>query len=221
MYRILICDDEKEIRESMADYMRSEGLSIALAKNGEEAVEICKRENFDLLILDVRMPKLDGLGACRKIREFSNVPIIFLSAFGEEKNFLDAYQNGGDDYIVKPFPLAVLYEKCISMIKRCKGIDESKITAGKITVDIKARKVYTPSDCITLTNIDFELLYYLCINKGIVLSRDLILSRVWGFDYEGDERSVDTHIKRIRKALGEYSSQIKTVSGVGYCLEEV
>ena len=221
MYRILICDDEKEIRETMADYMRSEGLSVATAQDGEEAVKMCKEESFDLLVLDVRMPKLDGLGACKKIREFSNVAIIFLSAFGEEKDFLDAYKSGGDDYIVKPFPLSVLYEKCINMIKRCKGQDTSKITVGKITIDEKTRKVYTPSDCITLTNTDFELLYYLCINKNIVLNRELILSRVWGFDYEGDARSVDTHIKIIRKALGEYSSQIKTVSGVGYCLEEV
>ncbi len=221
MHRILICDDEKEIRESMADYMMSEGLSVALAVDGEDAVKKCQKESFDLLVLDVRMPKLDGIGACKKIREFSNVPIIFLSAFGEEKNFLDAYKSGGDDYIVKPFPLAILYEKCIAMIKRCKGIDDTKITVGKITIDEKSRKVYTPNDCITLTNIDFELLYYLCINKVIVLSRDLILSRVWGFDYEGDTRSVDTHIKRIRKALGEYSSQIKTVSGVGYRIEEV
>lgn len=221
MYRILICDDEKDIRESTADYMKSEGLSVALASDGYEAVKKCENENFDLIVLDVRMPRLDGLGACRKIREFSSTPIIFLSAYGEEKNFLDAYKSGGDDYIVKPFPLAILYEKIIAVIKRNKGINDEKITVGKITVDKKSRKVYTPESAITLTNTDFELLYYLCINKSIALSRDLILTRVWGYDYEGDERSVDTHIKRIRKALGEYSKQIKTISGVGYSIEEV
>ena len=164
MYRILICDDEKDIRESTADYMKSEGLSVALASDGYEAVKKCENENFDLIVLDVRMPRLDGLGACRKIREFSSTPIIFLSAYGEEKNFLDAYKSGGDDYIVKPFPLAILYEKIIAVIKRNKGINDEKITVGKITVDKKSRKVYTPESAITLTNTDFELLYYLCIN---------------------------------------------------------
>ena len=145
-----------------------------------------------------------------------------MSAYGEEKDYLNAYKSGCDDYIVKPFPLSVLFEKCLAIIKRYKGEkDSSKITVGKITVDTDARKVFTPTDCISLSHIDYELLLYLCNNKNIVLNRELILTRIWGYDFEGDSRVVDTHIKRIRKALGECSSQIKTVNGVGYSIREV
>lgn len=221
MYRILITDDEKAIRESVADYLMAKGFSVSLACDGIEALQNAKAEAFDLIVLDVRMPNMDGLTACRKIREFSSTPILFLSAYGEEDDFLNAYKVGCDDYIVKPFPLSVLTEKCNAMIKRSKRIETDNITVGNISIDYDMHKVLTPSCSITLSNIDFELLYYLCINKGIVLNRDIILTRVWGYDFDGDIRVVDTHIKRIRKALGEYGTQIKTISGVGYSIEEV
>lgn len=222
MYRILVTDDEKGIRDTVSDYLKSEGMSVATASNGKEAVDTVSGEAFDLIILDVLMPVMNGLEACEQIRKKSNVPILFLSAYGEEKDFLNAYKSGCDDYIVKPFPLSVLFEKCLAIIKRYKGEkDSSKITVGKITVDTYSRKVFTPTDCITLSHIDYELLLYLCNNKNIVLNRELILTRIWGFDFEGDSRVVDTHIKRIRKALGEYSTQIKTVNGVGYSIREV
>lgn len=222
MYRILVTDDEKGIRDSVSDYLKSEGMSVATASNGQEAVEMVGNEAFDLIILDVLMPVMNGLEACKLIREKSNVPILFLSAYGEEKDFLNAYKSGCDDYIVKPFPLSVLFEKCLAIIKRYKGEkDSSKITVGKITVDTDARKVFTPTDAVSLSHIDYELLLYLCNNKNIVLNRELILTRIWGYDFEGDSRVVDTHIKRIRKALGEYSTQIKTVNGVGYSIREV
>ncbi len=222
MYRILVTDDEKGIRDSVSDYLKSEGMSVATASNGQEAVEMVGNEAFDLIILDVLMPVMNGLEACKLIREKSNVPILFLSAYGEEKDFLNAYKSGCDDYIVKPFPLSVLFEKCLAIIKRYKGEkDSSKITVGKITVDTDSRKVFTPTDAVSLSHIDYELLLYLCNNKNIVLNRELILTRIWGYDFEGDSRVVDTHIKRIRKALGEYSTQIKTVNGVGYSIREV
>lgn len=221
MYRVLITDDEKAIREAIADYLKAKGFSVSLASDGVEALQKAKAESFDLIILDVRMPNMDGLTACRKIREFSNIPILFLSAYGEENDFLNAYSVGCDDYVVKPFPLSVLVEKCNAMIKRNKNIETSSITVGNISIDYDKHRVLTPSISITLSNIDFELLYYLCLNKGIVLNRDIILSRVWGYDFDGDIRVVDTHIKRIRKALGEYAKQIKTISGVGYSIEEV
>lgn len=222
MYRILVTDDEKGIRDTVSDYLKSEGMSVATASNGKEAVDMINKEAFDLIILDVLMPVMNGLEACKLIREKSNVPILFLSAYGEEKDFLNAYKSGCDDYIVKPFPLSVLFEKCLAIIKRYKGEkDSSKITVGKITVDTDARKVFTPADCITLSHIDYELLLYLCYNKNIVLNRELILTRIWGYDFEGDSRVVDTHIKRIRKVLGECSAQIKTVNGVGYSIREV
>lgn len=220
MYRVLITDDEKAIRESVGDYLMAKGFSVALAVDGFDALQKVKNEAFDLIVLDVRMPNMDGLCACAKIREFSSTPILFLSAYGEENDFLNAYKVGCDDYIVKPFPLAVLVEKCNAIIKRSKNIDTKIITVGPICVDTDKRRVLTPNDTITLSNRDFEVLEYLCLNKGIVLNRDIILTRVWGYDFDGDSRVVDTHIKRIRKVLGEYSSQIKTVSGVGYKIEE-
>lgn len=221
MYRILVTDDEKAIRESVADYLKAKGFSVALACDGNEAVAMTRSENFDLLILDVRMPNLDGLSACKKIREFSKLPILFLSAYGEENDFLNGYTVGCDDYIVKPFPLSVLVEKCNAIIKRSKNINTSTLTVGRITIDSDKHRVFTPESSINLSNIDFELLLYLCNNKGIVLNREIILTRIWGYDFEGDTRVVDTHIKRIRKALGDYSGQIKTISGVGYSVEEV
>lgn len=222
MYRILVTDDEKGIRDSVSDYLKSEGMSVATASNGQEAVDMVGNEAFDLIILDVLMPVMNGLEACKLIREKSNVPILFLSAYGEEKDFLNAYKSGCDDYIVKPFPLSVLFEKCLAIIKRYRGEkDSSKITVGKITVDTDSRKVFTPTDAVSLSHIDYELLLYLCNNKNIVLNRELILTRIWGYDFEGDSRVVDTHIKRIRKSLGEYSTQIKTVNGVGYSIREV
>ncbi|MGN0457401.1 MAG: response regulator transcription factor [Eubacterium sp.] len=221
MYRVLITDDEKAIRESIADYLKVKDFSVSLACDGIEALSKAKAEIFDLIILDVRMPNMDGLTACKKIREFSDTPILFLSAYGEENDFLNAYKVGCDDYIVKPFPLSVLAEKCNAIIKRNRNIETKIITVGKISVDVDKHKVFTPADTINLSNTDFELLLYLCNNKGLVLNRDIILTRIWGYDFDGDTRVVDTHIKRIRKALGEYATQIKTISGVGYSIEEV
>lgn len=220
MYRVLITDDEKEIRESISDYLKAKEFSVATAVDGSDALSKARSEHFDLIILDVRMPNMDGLAACRRIREFSTTPILFLSAYGEENDFLNAYQVGCDDYIVKPFPLAVLVEKCNAIIKRSNNIATDTITVGSISMDIDKHRVFTPSDTISLSNTDFELLLYLCNNRNIVLNRDIILTRVWGYDFDGDSRVVDTHIKRIRKALGEYGKQIKTISGVGYSIEE-
>lgn len=221
MYRILITDDEKAIRESVADYLKAKGFSVALACDGFDALLKVKNEAFDLIILDVRMPNMDGLTACKKIREFSNTPVLFLSAYGEENDFLNAFKAGCDDYIVKPFPLSILVEKCNAIIKRNNQIETKCVNVGSISIDIDKHTVLTPNNTVFLSNIDFELLLYLCNNKGVVLNRDIILTRVWGYDFEGDSRVVDTHIKRIRKALNEYGKQIKTISGVGYKIDEV
>lgn len=221
MFRILVADDEKAIRESVADYLRAKGFSVAVASDGAEAVSKAKSNGFDLIILDVRMPNTDGITACKIIRGFSSVPILFLSAYGEENDFLNAYKVGCDDYIVKPFPLSVLTEKCNAMIRRSRSTETEIVSVGNISIDVEKRKVFTPESEVALSNMDFELLLYLCRNKDIVLNRELILTRIWGYDFDGDARVVDTHIKKIRKALGDYSSQIKTVSGVGYCIREV
>lgn len=222
MFNVLIADDERKIREAMSDYMSAKGYNVALAENGSVALSMAMEMEYDLIILDVMMPEMDGLQACKEIREFSSVPILFLSALGEENDYLKAYQSGCDDYIVKPFPLSVLCEKCRSMIARNKGLDrDSRISVGNICVDYSSHKVYVGDNEISLALKDFDLLAYLIENKGRALDRELILTRIWGYDYDGDTRVVDTHIKRIRKALGESAKYIKTISGVGYSIEEV
>ncbi len=221
MYKILVADDEIKIRETIFDYMTAKGLNVVLAKNGEDVLIKLESEEFDLIILDVMMPKTDGLEACREIRKTNKTPILFLSALGEEVDFLKGYSCGGDDYIVKPFPLSVLYQKCLAMISLSKGTDKNHlIEASGVTLDVLKHKAYNGKNEIILSGKDFELLRYLMENKNIVISREKILSRIWGWDYDGDIRVVDTRIKRIRKALGVKSKIIKTIVNVGYCYEE-
>ena len=221
MYKILVADDETKIRETIKDYFSAKGFEVVLASNGKEAIELSNSNHFDLIILDVMMPIMDGLTACKEIRKTSNIPVLFLSALGEEHDFLNGYSSGADDYIVKPFPLSVLHEKCLAMIKRYNGIhNENKITVSGIELDLNAHKVFINDTDISLSEKDFQLLKYLMDNKKIVLSRDLILNRIWGYDFFGDTRVVDTHIKIIRKALGDKAQLIKTVINAGYVFKE-
>lgn len=221
MFKILIADDEAKIRGTIKDYLTAKGFEVSVAENGEEAVSKAELVDFDLIILDVLMPTLNGLEACKQIRRFSKAPILFLSALGEERDLLGGFKSGCDDYMVKPFPLTVLNEKCHALIKRYRGTDsENRITIGRITLDIGKRKIFIDSEEIKASSKDYELLAYLIQNKNRVLSRELILSKVWGYDFDGDDRVIDTHIKRIRKALGPASNQIKTIVGVGYSIEE-
>lgn len=222
MYKILIADDEVKICEAAHDYLSAKGLSVKCAYNGNQAIELCENEDFDLIILDVMMPYMDGIEACREIREITDAPIMFLSALSEERDLLKGYKNGADDYITKPFPLSVLHQKILTMIRRSKGADaDNKISLGAISIDLSCRRAFSLSKEIRLSSKDFELLSYLMQNRGIVLSREIILTKIWGYDYDGDTRVVDTHIKRIRKALGDSAEQIKTVVGIGYSIEEV
>lgn len=221
MFKILFADDEAKIRETVNDYFTAKGVEVHLADDGGKAVELVEENEYDLIILDVMMPVLNGLEACRRIRKITKAPVLFLSALGEERDFLAGLSSGADDYIVKPFPLSVLFEKSQRMIRRYRGLtDENLIISGEITLDKNRFKVFAGGKEITLSSKDFQLLEYLMSNKNIVLSRQIILSRVWGYDFEGDDRVVDTHIKIIRKALGENATAIKTVVNVGYKFEE-
>lgn len=221
MFKILFADDEAKIRETVNDYFTAKGVEVHLAEDGGRAVEMVEENEYDLIILDVMMPVLNGLEACRRIRKITKAPVLFLSALGEERDLLGGYSSGADDYIVKPFPLSVLFEKSQRMIRRYRGLtDENLIISGEITLDKNRFKVFAGGKEITLSSKDFQLLEYLMSNKNIVLSRQIILSRVWGYDFEGDDRVVDTHIKIIRKALGEKACAIKTVVNVGYKFEE-
>lgn len=221
MYKILVCDDEIKIRETFRDYLSAKGFDVTLAKNGKEAVTITDKNDFDLIILDVMMPVMNGLEACRIIRRNTDTPILFLSALGEEQDILDGFRNGCDDYIVKPFPMSVLTQKCTVMINRYKGNSlQNEISIYGIVLDKSKMKVTVDNNEIELSGKMFGLLAMLMENKDIVLSREQILTKIWGWDFDGDERVVDTHIKKLRKALGEKSVHIKTVIGGGYSFRE-
>ena len=221
MYKILIADDEIKIRETLKDYLTAKGFSVTLAKDGETAVYSAEGESFDLIILDVLMPKKDGLEACKEIREFTDIPILFLSALGQEEDLLKGYKFGADDYIVKPFPLAVLSEKITAMIKRHKGVGaDHSISESGVRLNLKTRQVFCDGREINLPPKDFELLLLLMQNKGTILSRDIILNKIWGYDFDGDNRTVDTHIKRIRKAMGDKAGLIVTKTGLGYSFKK-
>lgn len=221
MYTLLVVDDEIKIRETLQDYLSEKGFRILLAQNGLEAISVEEENKIELIIMDVKMPVMDGLEACRKIREHSNVPILFLSAYGAEEKLLNGYLAGGDDYVVKPFPLSVLCEKCNVLIRRSKGIhSDNKKNIDGIIIDYEKMKIYIDSedangDC-HISGIDFDLLSYLMENKNIVLKREKILNKLWGYDFVGDDRIVDTHIHRIRKKLGDKAYHIDTIVNTGY-----
>lgn len=221
MYKLLIADDEVKIRETISDYLTTKGFVVTLAKDGEAAVYSAENENFDLIILDVMMPNKDGLTACKEIREFTDIPILFLSALGEEENLLRGYKYGADDYIVKPFPLSVLSEKISAMIKRHKGVNaEDILSISGVSVNLKTRVVFSGEREIRLPVKDYNLLLLLMQNKGTILSRDVIINKIWGWDFDGNSRTVDTHIKRLRKALGNKSHLIVTTTGIGYSFKK-
>ncbi len=221
MFKILVCDDETKIRETFSDYLSAKGFAVTLAQNGEEAVRMTENNDFDLIILDVMMPVMNGLEACKIIRRKTDTPILFLSALGEEQDILDGFRNGCDDYIVKPFPMSVLTEKCNVMIKRFKGNSlQDNISLSGIKLDKRTRQVTIDNTVIELSNKTFLLLKLLMENNGTVLTREQILTKIWGWDFDGDERVVDTHIKKLRKALGEKAVHIKTVIGGGYSFRE-
>lgn len=222
MFSVLVADDEKAIRESIKDYLEAKGYSVKTATDGESALELFYENSFDLVILDVMMPKVDGFDACRAVRRASNLPVLFLTAKGQEADFLKGFECGCDDYVVKPFPLSVLYEKCNSLIKRYKGIDSANwLKVSGVALDLSCKRAYVGENEIKLSSKDFKILCYLMENKNIVLNRELILTFSLGYDFDGDDRVVDTHIKRIRKALGEKAECIKTIINTGYSFREV
>lgn len=223
MFSVLFAEDENQLRETVSEYLTAKNITVYSAKNGSEAVDMFYDHQPDLIILDVMMPVINGFEVCKIIRRKNkNVPVIFLTAMSQEQDLLKGYNLGCDDYIVKPFPLSVLYEKCVNIIKRARGIDrDNSLTVSGIRLDLNTYKAYDGDTELNLANKDFNLLWYLMENKNIVLNRELILTHLWGYDFDGDDRVVDTHIKTLRKALGEKGSLIKTVINVGYSFKEV
>jgi len=220
-HKILVAEDEPRLLEVVCDYLRSRGDEPVGAKNGIAALELAEKEEFDGVLLDIMMPELDGLSVCRALRRHSDVPIIFLTALSAEEDKLLGYELGADDYVTKPFSLAVLYAKITALINRSRGsiLTGDQLTVGNIRITLSSQQVFACNEEITLTPKEYALLLCLMRNKNTVLSREQLLVKCWGYDYEGESRAVDTHIRRLRDKLGAAAEQIKTVIKSGYKLE--
>ena len=220
MPKILIVDDEKMIRNVVKEYAEFEGYETAEAENGMEAVEMCHREDFDIIVMDIMMPRLDGYSAVKEIHKTKPVPVIMLSARGEEYDKLFGFEIGVDDYVVKPFSPKELLARIKAVLKRGQTSGDStkieKIHFEGLEINVTGREVTVDGTPAQLTPKEYDLLFYLVRNKGIALSREKLLEEVWGYDFYGDDRTVDTHIKMLRSSLGEYRKFIVTLRGMGY-----
>ncbi len=233
MYNILIVDDESRIRSLIRKYAEFEGHTVVEAGDGMEAVRLCRIEKFDIIVMDIMMPELDGFSACRDIRKISDTPIIMLSARGEEYDKINGFSLGIDDYVVKPFSPKELMLRIEAVMKRTRRSSSSgeepqkpqnrviELEGGALRADVTARIVYIDGERIEMSPKEYDLFFYLLDNRNIALSREKLLTEVWGYDFYGDARTLDTHIKLLRKSLGRYSSRIATLRGVGYRFEEL
>ena len=222
MYRILIVDDETGIREMIKKYALFEGYEVEEASDGMEAIEVCKKQSFDLIVMDVMMPELDGFSACREIRKFCTVPVIMLSARGEEYDKIHGFELGIDDYVVKPFSPKELMMRIAAVIKRSTAQPEPQkdiLVIEGLKVDFTGRMVFVNDQRVDMSPKEYDLFFYMVKNRGMALTREKLISDVWGYDFFGDDRTLDTHIKLLRKSLGEYSKFIVTLRGVGYRFE--
>lgn len=220
--KLLVVDDEARIRELIKKYATFEQYDVTEAENGMQAVELCRQQDFDLIIMDVMMPDLDGFSACREIRKTSAVPILMLSARGEEYDKLHGFELGIDDYVVKPFSPKELMMRVGAIRKRSGAKSESRevVDIGDLRVDFTARRVTLEGKPLDLSPKEYDLLFYLVRNRGIALTREKLLSEIWGYDFFGDDRTLDTHIKLLRRQLGPYADRITTLRGVGYRFEQ-
>ena len=219
--KILVVDDESRMRKLVGDFLTRKGYSVLEAGNGEEAVDIfLENKDIGLIILDVMMPKMDGWQACKEIRGLSEVPIIMLTAKSDERDELLGFELGVDEYISKPFSPKILVARVEAILRRTTGnLQEEKMTAGEIELDIAAHTVKVQGKSIELSFKEFELLNYFVVNQGVALSREKILNNVWNYDYFGDARTIDTHVKKLRSKLGDCGDYIKTIWGMGYKFE--
>ncbi len=223
--RLLVVDDEEKIRNVIREYAEFEGYETVEASDGMEAVNLCKEQDFDMIIMDIMMPRLDGFSAVKEIRKSKNIPVIMLSARGEEYDKLFGFEIGIDDYVVKPFSPKELMARITAILKRSQNSSQEEEKEGKyvfdgLVIDTLARNVYVDGEKKELTPKEYELLQYLVINKNIALSREKILNEVWGYDFYGEDRTVDTHVKMLRNSLGKYRDKIVTVRGMGYKFED-
>lgn len=218
--KILVADDEQRMRKLVADFLKNEGYAVLEAENGRKALDaFYSGQQLDLIILDVMMPELDGWSVCRAIRESSNVPVIMLTARGDEADELFGFDLGADEYIAKPFSPMILVARVQALLRRSGKEKKTAEEFGGLVIDESGHSVFIDGNSIELSRKEFELLVYLAENRGIALSREQILSAVWDFDYFGDDRTVDTHIKKLRLKLGPKGDYIQTIRGLGYKFE--
>ena len=224
MNKILVVDDEANIRRVVREYAEFEGYEVEEAANGMEAVDLVKNNDYDLIVMDIMMPKLDGFSTCKEIKKYKSIPVIMLSARGEEYDKLFGFELGIDDYVVKPFSPKELMARIKAVIKRntsgAAAIPE-KLKFEGLEIDIAGREVYVDGGKVSMTPKEYDLLFYLVRNKNLALTRDKLLEEVWGYDFFGDDRTVDTHIKMLRNSLGPYRKFIVTLRGMGYKFEYV
>ena len=216
---ILIVEDEPRMGAILQDYFTAHGVDSDLAPDGDAALERFARRAYDAVMLDVMMPGLDGYGVCRAIRRESSLPILFLTALGGEEQALHGYALGADDYITKPFSLALLYAKTTALIRRSRGTEDGALVCGEIRLQPGPMLCTVGNTAVKLSPREYDLLLCLLRNRGKVLSREQLLARVWGWDFEGEDRAVDVQVKNLRAALGSAGKQIKTVFKAGYKLE--
>ena len=218
--KILIVDDENNIRNVIKEYAKFDGFETFEAEDGMQAVEMCRTQDFDLIIMDIMMPKLDGYSAVREIRKTKQIPVIMLSARGEEYDKLFGFELGVDDYVIKPFSPKELLARIRAVMKRSAAPapagDNNVLKFEGLEINMSGREVFVDGKPVSLTPKEYDLLFYLVRNKGIALSREKLLEEVWGYDFYGDDRTVDTHIKMLRNSLGDYRKFIVTLRGMGY-----
>lgn len=221
--KVLVVDDEEMIRAVLKEYIEFEGGVIEEAQDGMEAVKMCREQDFDAIIMDVMMPKLDGFSAVKEIRKFKQTPVIMLSARGEEYDKLFGFEIGSDDYVTKPFSPKEVMARLHAVIKRSAGAGGKKkpeiYEFEGLKIDMAGRNVYVDGERAKLTPKEYELLFYFVENEGVGLTRERLLNQVWGYDFYGDDRTVDTHVKMLRENLKEYRKFIVTLRGLGYKFE--
>ncbi len=219
--KLLVVDDEAKIREIIKKYAALDGAEVTEAADGIAAIDAAKNGKFDLIIMDIMMPELDGFSAAREIRKFSDTPILMLSARGEEYDRIHGFEVGADDYVVKPFSPKELMMRVEAIIKRTEGktSEHDSLTIGGLVIDFTARTVSIDGVKLTMFPKEYDLLFYMVKNRGVALTRERLIQDVWGYDFYGDDRTLDTHVKLLRKSIGEYSRYITTLRGVGYRFE--
>lgn len=226
MYRILVVDDEENIREVIKEYAEFEGHQVSEACDGMQAIEMVKNNDYDIIIMDVMMPRLDGYSACKEIRKIKQIPVLMLSARGEEYDKLFGFEIGIDDYVVKTFSPKEVMARVNAIVKRNQGAKQAPaapapetVKFGGLEINFTSRDVYIDGVKANLTPKEYDLLFYLVRNKNIALTRNKLLEEVWGYDFFGDDRTIDTHIKMLRNNLGPYRNYIVTLRGMGYKFE--